>query len=119
MVNIQEPITESGNTGPCVKDTLLSFLTNVSSKVRFKRLDLRFLEIKDLSKVQHAILQFPGISGQVHDDIALFKNNHKQEPTEASKQPIRTRYLGHVTGYQPIRSVLEQQTVRGVLIISF
>eukprot|EP00116_Pleurobrachia_bachei_P012813 sb/3473075/ len=27
-----------------------------------------------------------------------------QEPTETSKQPIRTRYLGHVTGYwyQPI-----------------
>ena len=26
-----------------------------------------------------------------------------QEPTEPSKQPIKTRYLGHVTGYQPIR----------------
>eukprot|EP00116_Pleurobrachia_bachei_P012150 sb/3472412/ len=26
-----------------------------------------------------------------------------QEPTETSKQPIRTHYLGHVTGYQPIR----------------
>eukprot|EP00116_Pleurobrachia_bachei_P012806 sb/3473068/ len=26
-----------------------------------------------------------------------------QEPTEPSKQPIRTRCLGHVTGYQPIR----------------
>ena len=26
-----------------------------------------------------------------------------QEPTEFCKQPIRTRYLGHVTGYQPIR----------------
>eukprot|EP00116_Pleurobrachia_bachei_P005031 sb/3465293/ len=26
-----------------------------------------------------------------------------QEPTETSKQPIRARYLGHVTGYQPIR----------------
>eukprot|EP00116_Pleurobrachia_bachei_P007386 sb/3467648/ len=25
------------------------------------------------------------------------------EPTETSKQPIRTRYLGQVTGYQPIR----------------
>eukprot|EP00116_Pleurobrachia_bachei_P016835 sb/3477097/ len=23
--------------------------------------------------------------------------------TEISKQPIRTRYLGHVTGYQPIK----------------
>eukprot|EP00116_Pleurobrachia_bachei_P008383 sb/3468645/ len=26
-----------------------------------------------------------------------------QEPTETSKQPIRTSYLGHVTGYQLIR----------------
>eukprot|EP00116_Pleurobrachia_bachei_P018792 sb/3479054/ len=26
-----------------------------------------------------------------------------QEPTDTSKQPIRTRYLGQVTGYQPIR----------------
>eukprot|EP00116_Pleurobrachia_bachei_P015285 sb/3475547/ len=25
-----------------------------------------------------------------------------QEPTETSKQPIRTRYLRHLTGYQPI-----------------
>ena len=25
-----------------------------------------------------------------------------QEPTEFRKQPIRARYLGHVTGYQPI-----------------
>ena len=30
-------------------------------------------------------------------------NSISQEPTETSKQPIRTRYLGHVTGYQPIR----------------
>eukprot|EP00116_Pleurobrachia_bachei_P018580 sb/3478842/ len=26
-----------------------------------------------------------------------------QEPTDTSKQPIRTRDLCHVTGYQPIR----------------
>eukprot|EP00116_Pleurobrachia_bachei_P001753 sb/3462015/ len=26
-----------------------------------------------------------------------------REPTDTSKQPIRTRYLGHVTSYQPIR----------------
>eukprot|EP00116_Pleurobrachia_bachei_P015444 sb/3475706/ len=26
-----------------------------------------------------------------------------QGPTDTSKQPIRTRYLGDVTGYQPIR----------------
>ena len=26
-----------------------------------------------------------------------------QQPTDTSKQPFRTRYLGHVTRYQPIR----------------
>eukprot|EP00116_Pleurobrachia_bachei_P018779 sb/3479041/ len=29
-------------------------------------------------------------------------NKSNQEPTETSKQPIRTRYLGHVTSYSPI-----------------
>ena len=28
----------------------------------------------------------------------------RQEPAGPSKQPIRTRYLDHVTGYQPIRN---------------
>eukprot|EP00116_Pleurobrachia_bachei_P013296 sb/3473558/ len=28
---------------------------------------------------------------------------YNQEPTETCKQRIRTHYLGHVTGYQPIR----------------
>eukprot|EP00116_Pleurobrachia_bachei_P009825 sb/3470087/ len=33
-----------------------------------------------------------------------------QEPTETSKQPIRTRYLGHVTDYQPIRDQLSESS---------
>ena len=28
-----------------------------------------------------------------------------QQPTGPRKQPIRTRYLGHVTGYQPVRDL--------------
>eukprot|EP00116_Pleurobrachia_bachei_P002114 sb/3462376/ len=36
------------------------------------------------------------------DIIITSTHDAHQEPTEASKQPIRTRYLGHVTGYQPI-----------------
>ena len=28
----------------------------------------------------------------------------KQQPTESSKQPIRALYIGHLTGYQPIRN---------------
>eukprot|EP00116_Pleurobrachia_bachei_P010707 sb/3470969/ len=40
------------------------------------------------------------IPGQLSN---LYMNqNTVQESTETSKQPIRTRYLGHVTGYQPI-----------------
>ena len=31
-----------------------------------------------------------------------------QEPTGPSEQSIRTCYLGHVTGYQPIRDFLVQ-----------
>eukprot|EP00116_Pleurobrachia_bachei_P012066 sb/3472328/ len=29
--------------------------------------------------------------------------SYQQESTDTSKQTIRTRYLGHVTGYQPIK----------------
>eukprot|EP00116_Pleurobrachia_bachei_P009979 sb/3470241/ len=36
-----------------------------------------------------------------HNDI--ISSPHLSEPTETSKQLIRNRYLGHVTGYQPIR----------------
>eukprot|EP00116_Pleurobrachia_bachei_P008185 sb/3468447/ len=35
--------------------------------------------------------------------IKAARDGGRQQPTEISKQPIRTRYLGHVTGYQPIR----------------
>eukprot|EP00116_Pleurobrachia_bachei_P015947 sb/3476209/ len=45
---------------------------------------------------------------QTHQDMLSWKHTLKQaktvqEPTDTSKQPIRTRYLSHVTGYQPIR----------------
>eukprot|EP00116_Pleurobrachia_bachei_P017011 sb/3477273/ len=33
----------------------------------------------------------------------LILSHNQQEPTETSKQPIRSRYIGHVIGYQPIR----------------
>eukprot|EP00116_Pleurobrachia_bachei_P018295 sb/3478557/ len=36
-----------------------------------------------------------------------------QEPTEISKQPIRTPYLGHVTGYQPIRDLISRFLGKG------
>eukprot|EP00116_Pleurobrachia_bachei_P011566 sb/3471828/ len=33
----------------------------------------------------------------------FFGRGNLQEPTETSKQPITTCYLGHVTGFKPIR----------------
>eukprot|EP00116_Pleurobrachia_bachei_P008425 sb/3468687/ len=36
-------------------------------------------------------------------NLFLIQHPSLQEPTETSKQPIRTRYLGHVTSCQPIR----------------
>eukprot|EP00116_Pleurobrachia_bachei_P002445 sb/3462707/ len=33
----------------------------------------------------------------------IFRYPAIMEPSDTSKQPIRTRYLGHVTGYQPTR----------------
>ena len=35
--------------------------------------------------------------------IGLMGNTFYQQPTGPSKQPIGARYLGHVTGYHPIR----------------
>ena len=51
--------------------------------------DVCLCEFKKFLQIQHLVLDTP-------------PPKH-QEPTESSKQPIRTRYLGHVTGYQPIR----------------
>ena len=37
------------------------------------------------------------------DKVSFSLQEEGQEPTETSKQLIITHYLGHVTGYQPIR----------------
>eukprot|EP00116_Pleurobrachia_bachei_P005786 sb/3466048/ len=43
-------------------------------------------------------LKFTGIY-----NVSIIASKVKQEPTETSKQSIRTLYIGHVTGYQPIK----------------
>eukprot|EP00116_Pleurobrachia_bachei_P003253 sb/3463515/ len=50
-------------------------------------------------------LHLPSLFGVTHDIWFAIEKRNTQEPTDTSKQPIRTRYLalGHVTGYQPIR----------------
>eukprot|EP00116_Pleurobrachia_bachei_P017748 sb/3478010/ len=40
---------------------------------------------------------------QATQDLGSHWLGTNQQPTESSKQPIITRHLGHVTGYQPIR----------------
>eukprot|EP00116_Pleurobrachia_bachei_P006244 sb/3466506/ len=42
--------------------------------------------------------------------------NAELEPTDPSKQPIRTRYLGHVTGYQPIGDQNFAVPAQGVIV---
>eukprot|EP00116_Pleurobrachia_bachei_P005087 sb/3465349/ len=37
------------------------------------------------------------------DIVSLFEEEMRPQRARAGKQPIRTRYLGHMTGYQPIR----------------
>eukprot|EP00116_Pleurobrachia_bachei_P009891 sb/3470153/ len=47
-----------------------------------------------------------GFNGATHGKFSGKREGSgidNQEPTETSKQPIKTRYFGHVTGYQPIR----------------
>eukprot|EP00116_Pleurobrachia_bachei_P002771 sb/3463033/ len=47
--------------------------------------------------------QYAQIGSAAPDSAATRSRvKNKKEPTETSKQPIRTRYLGHVKGYQPI-----------------
>eukprot|EP00116_Pleurobrachia_bachei_P012849 sb/3473111/ len=42
-------------------------------------------------------------SNQIRVWLGKSQLRHPQEQTDTSKQPIKTRYLGHVTGCQPIR----------------
>eukprot|EP00116_Pleurobrachia_bachei_P015668 sb/3475930/ len=41
-----------------------------------------------------------------------------EEPTDTGKQPIRIRYLSHVTGYQPIRDqYFLIRSVPGIIVV--
>eukprot|EP00116_Pleurobrachia_bachei_P016531 sb/3476793/ len=44
-----------------------------------------------------------GAEVQAYDDKDGCPKMCRCKPTETIEQPIRTRYLGHVTGFQPIR----------------
>eukprot|EP00116_Pleurobrachia_bachei_P004372 sb/3464634/ len=59
----------------------------------------RALHITARGAIQ-SIRHLPGATG---DDGVKLNINSIKEPTDTSKQPIRARYLGQVTGYQPIR----------------
>eukprot|EP00116_Pleurobrachia_bachei_P004611 sb/3464873/ len=55
------------------------------------------LELLNVSKLQSQD------SNKVPCSMPTNVQDHLRLPTDTSKQPIRTRYLGHVTGNQPIR----------------
>ena len=56
------------------------------------------------SKTSDVVLREKSIVSATSDsDVIRVNDKIQQEPTKSSKQPIRTRYLGHVTGYKPIR----------------
>eukprot|EP00116_Pleurobrachia_bachei_P012805 sb/3473067/ len=46
---------------------------------------------------------YPSLCHQNKKGIYIREKRISREPTESSKQPIKTRYLGHMTGYQAIR----------------
>eukprot|EP00116_Pleurobrachia_bachei_P018397 sb/3478659/ len=54
---------------------------------------------------QYEVVQIQGTAERGFSTLLRFPGSFflLQEPTDTSKQPTRTRYLGHVTGYQPIR----------------
>eukprot|EP00116_Pleurobrachia_bachei_P002404 sb/3462666/ len=52
--------------------------------------------LKGLDANTKTLFHLPSNAGVVEEERG-------QQPTDTSKQPIKTRYLGHVTGYQPIR----------------
>eukprot|EP00116_Pleurobrachia_bachei_P016310 sb/3476572/ len=43
------------------------------------------------------------VATAVNSSPNLETEQSNQEPTDTSKPPIRTRHLGHVTGYQPFK----------------
>ena len=51
----------------------------------------------------HLAVRSTGCLLDIQDSVLTKKTGTSQELTESNKPPIRTRYLGHVTGYQPIR----------------
>ena len=68
----------------------------------------------------HLAVRSTGCLLDIQDSVLTKKTGTSQELTESNKPPIRTRYLGHVTGYQPIRhQYFLVQTVPGLLDVLF
>ena len=78
--------------------TLQKELTSVRGLVKAtnKLLDIKFMHTKITAEKVLCEPNFPWAT-------VLQSNGTCQEPTGPSKQPIRARNLGHVTGYKPIR----------------
>eukprot|EP00116_Pleurobrachia_bachei_P011840 sb/3472102/ len=85
--------------------SLTIVITLIQSVIRFSRLTPKInlfkvvLKILTTSTCERVALEV----WSEHWPDRLEVCSDYQEPTETSKQPIKTRYLGHVTGNQPIR----------------
>ena len=58
----------------------------------------------DAMQYQHFVLEADELGGWIEERrIICEEQDYKDFTNLQGKQPIRARYLGHVTGFQPIR----------------
>eukprot|EP00116_Pleurobrachia_bachei_P012760 sb/3473022/ len=89
-----------------------SSLFRVTKIKRYPRIT-KYIHVKDIFLQDHSpfsgtlnflaalVLASPSLWAETH--ISLSRSSLSLPGRDTCKQPIRTRYLGHVTGYQPIR----------------
>eukprot|EP00116_Pleurobrachia_bachei_P017069 sb/3477331/ len=65
----------------------------------FKKASFTHIQSRD----QGCLFKKVSCNSEFQESADRDQKSIQQEPTETSKQPIRTRYLCHVTGYQPIK----------------
>eukprot|EP00116_Pleurobrachia_bachei_P006228 sb/3466490/ len=100
----EEVVVDSG-----VVPSLLSKLAASRYACNNEEQDIKFSREMRIGSGQCSDRSESDLSGSNHPlgiPVAIPPIVYTQEPTETSKQPIRTRYLGHVTGNQPIRTQL-------------
>eukprot|EP00116_Pleurobrachia_bachei_P006988 sb/3467250/ len=111
---LRKIVNESGINHQTCSTTILNFqeshvksFETLSDCATLRRLAERGLR-KNITNIDKYLLDNQELEYGISD-------RSEQEPTDSSKQPIRTRNLGHVTGYQPIRD--QYFLIQSVLVI--